>query len=88
MSIRTDDVLAELFARRRTDRPAARTARVPRQGVVARLVRALMQPDRGVDGLSERLRADVGLSREIGWGERMIRRYVAGGTVWTGKQEV
>ena len=85
MSIRTDDVMAELFARRRTDGPAARPARVPRQGVFARLVRALVQPDRGVDGLDARLRADVGLSREIGWVERMIRRYVAGGTVWTGE---
>ena len=85
MSIRTDDAMAELFARRRTDRLAARTARVPRQGVFARLVRALVQPDRDVDRLDERTRADVGLSRQIGWGERMIRRYVAGGTVWTGE---
>ena len=85
MSIRTDDAMAELFARRRTDGTAARTARVPRQGVFARLVRALVQPDRGVDRLDERMRADVGLSRESGWGERMIRRYVAGGTVWTGE---
>jgi len=85
MSIRTDGVMAELFARRRTDGPAARAAHVPRQGIFALLARALVQPDRGVDGLDERLRADVGLSREIGWGERMIRRYVAGGTVWTGE---
>ena len=85
MSIRTDGVMAELFARRRTDGPAARAAREPRQGIFARLARALGRRGRGIDGLDDRLRADVGLSREIGWGERMIRRYVAGGTVWTGE---
>jgi hypothetical protein len=85
MSIRTDGVMAELLARRRAESPTARAARVPRQGIFARLVRALVQRDGGIDGLDERLRADVGLSHEIGWGERVIRRYVAGGNIWTGE---
>ena len=85
MSIRTDGVMAELFARGRMSSPAACAVSAPRPGIFARLARALPRPDHGVDGLDHRLRADIGFSHEIGWAERMIRRYVPGGTVWTGE---